>query len=64
VVLPKEENADLVIISKLIEKYYPNTKLVEKTNDYLWTATLDLDSCHSKKRIGFPAISVGNFEAA
>jgi hypothetical protein len=35
VVLPKEENADLVIISKLIEKYYPNTKLVEKTNDYL-----------------------------
>ena len=36
-------------------------------NDFMglmWTATLDLDSCHSKKRIGFPAISVGNFEAA
>jgi hypothetical protein len=32
--------------------------------DHKWTAPLGLDSCHSKKRIGFPAISVSGFEAA
>src|SRR5665213_644933 len=42
-------------------EYYIETHILEDT---VWTATLDLDSCHSKKRIGFPAISVGNFEAA
>ena len=33
--LPKEENADLAIIGKLIKKYYPNTKLVKKMDDGL-----------------------------
>ena|SRR5665213_1567690 len=49
---------------EIAEEFYSYFMALWNLLTKYWTATLDLDSCHSKKRIGFPAISVGNFEAA